>query len=273
MNTKTQNLLCPICGEPLAFGDTEAVCRNNHHFDLAKQGYVNLLIRGGPGGTRHGDDSLMVKARRAFLEKGYYDPLAELIAETAKAHAPKGACLLDIGCGEGYYTEKLFHALEEPEILCIDISKEAVKRASKRGFPKTAAVASAFELPVKSRSCDIVLSIFAPYSEKEVSRILKDNGVLILALPRERHLFRLKAEIYDEPYANPPVKEMLDGFELLAVYPLDYELKLDNPEDIENLFKMTPYYYKTSAADQEKALALKTLRTEISFAVMVYRKS
>ena len=275
-NLQSETVICPICGEALHFNEREAYCDNRHHFDKARQGYVNLLMKNGSGEKRHGDDSLMLKARQEFLEKGYYDPLAELIAAAVQRYAQEKVVVADIGCGEGYYAEKISRALTESgrdaEMICIDISKEAAKRTAKRSFAKTALVASAFELPIRRESCDIAVSIFAPFSEKELLRILKQDGIFIQAVPRERHLFGLKAEIYDEPYENPAVKTELEGFELLGCETLDSELLLDNGTDIENLFKMTPYYYKTSAEGQQRAAALQKLRTEIAFAVMVYRK-
>lgn len=276
VNPQTENVICPVCGKPLVFREREACCESHHHFDKAKQGYVNLLMKNGSGEKRHGDDILMLKSRQQFLEKGFYDPLAELIAATAQRYAAEKSVVVDIGCGEGYYTEKIYRTLTESrteaDMICIDISKEAAKQTARRPFPKTALVASSFELPIRSESCDVAVSIFAPFSEKEISRILKKDGIFIQAAPRERHLYGLKAEIYDESYENPPVKENIDGFELIGHEKLDDVLQLDNSTDIENLFKMTPYYYKTSVEGQQKASALQKLRTELSFAVMIYQK-
>ena len=273
---KRLNIVCPICGKSLIINDAEAYCEKKHHFDRAKQGYVNLLIKQGSSMRRHGDDSLMLKSRQEFLEKGFYERLADLISELINKYAMERSSIVDVGCGEGYYTEKIYNELtkhgKEAEIICVDISKEAAKRVAKRSFPKITTVASAFELPISSESCDIVINIFAPFSEKETWRILKDDGIFARVVPQERHLYGLKSKIYDVPYENAQVKKIINGFESLEVQYLNYNLYLDNNEDIDNLFKMTPYYYKTSIKDQRKVTMLKTLNTEVSFAVMIDKK-
>ena len=268
---------CPVCAQPLAFGEKEAVCPRNHHFDRARQGHVNLLQSQGSAAKRHGDDRLMVEARRRFLEKGFYAPLMEAAAAAAVEYAPPRRCtLLDTGCGEGYYTEGIYRALtaagREPDVNAIDISRDAAKTIARRPFPLEAAVASAFALPVQDESCDLVVDIFAPCAEKEFALVLKPGGILLRAVPLPRHLFGLKAAIYDKPYLNAEPRQELPGFAPVELRRLCWELVLNDPQDIDDLFKMTPYYYKTSAADQEKVKKLPGLSTELAFGLLIDRR-
>lgn len=263
-------LSCPVCGEALAPFGSALKCRNGHSFDVARQHYVNLLMASAPKEKRHGDDKAMVGARTAFLETGLYDRFRDAVCQTAREHLPAGARLVDAGCGEGYYSAALRDALSA-DLCGVDISKAAAAAAAKRGG-MTIAVAGVNRLPVHDESCDGVINIFAPLAAEEFSRVLAPGGILIRALPRERHLWGLKAAIYDSPYLNPPVEETLSGFDLISRRDVDYEITLPCRRDIQNLFLMTPYYYKTSPADQQKLSRLQSLKTELSFAVLAYRK-
>lgn len=238
-------------------------CLMGHNFDKAKEGYVNLLIKNGRG-KRHGDDKLMVKARKNFLDKGYYAPLRQKLGEILG----EGNTVLDAGCGEGYYTS----IFAENNTVCgIDISKDALKYAAKRCKNSAFAVASISEIPLSDKSVDAIINIFAPENLKEFSRVLKKGGRFITVGPLENHLFELKEKIYDKPYKNPPPILEKEGFELISTEKIEYEITIDNNEDIVSLFKMTPYYYKTSAVDQQKLQNLNILTTTIEFFVAVYR--
>ena len=267
---------CPVCGQALSFAEKEAICPAGHKFDRARQGYFNLLQSQASAARRHGDDRLMVEARTRFLEQGFYQPLRDCVAELAVQYAPAPCAVLDAGCGEGYYTEAVAAALtsagKAPEIAAIDISRDSAKAIARRPFQKQAVVASAFRLPVLSESCDIILDIFAPCAAGEFARVLKPGGVLLRAVPLPRHLFGLKAAIYEKPYENAAVEQALPGFESIARKDLCWSLTLDTPQKIDELFKMTPYYYKTSPKDQAKVAALSSLTTELAFAVLADRK-
>ena len=184
--------------------------------------------------------------------------------------------ILDCGCGEGYYSRELYTSLESAGIpvsmLCLDISKEAAKLTARRCFPHATVVASAYELPVLTGSCSMIVDIFAPVAEKEFYRALAPDGILIRVVPQEKHLWELKQAVYDRPYENPPVDPELEGFTFLYRENIDYTIELDTAEDIRSLFKMTPYYYKTSRADQSKLEALQSLATRLSFAILVSRR-
>jgi 23S rRNA (guanine745-N1)-methyltransferase len=268
------NFCCPVCKEELKLDGRTYRCINNHCFDCAKQGYVNLLQSNKSKSKRHGDDKLMIEARTEFLNTDFYKPLCDLMCELLKKYVPQNASVLDAGCGDCYYTEKIEKALADrnPSVVGVDISKSALIAAAKRSKSINLAVASVFSLPVGDLSCDAVLNVFSPFAPEEYARVLKSGGVLLRVIPLENHLFSLKKAIYDNPLKNPEESTEIDGFTLAESQELKYSIELKSNEQIESLFKMTPYYYKTSRTDQQKVEKLSTLQTEIEFCVLVYKK-
>lgn len=269
------NFICPVCKEHLIKRDKSLVCENNHSYDLSKYGYVNLMRSQKSSKKRHGDDKLMLHARHDFLEKGRYKPLLNAITAIVREKANNSnskITILDVGCGEGYYTANIHSSLPDTDIYGIDISKNALIFAAKRDRDLSLAVASCAEIPIADKSCDVILNIFSPTNRVEFARILKDNGILIKAIPLEMHLFGLKKSIYSEPYKNKVDDKNLDGFTADKFEEIKYTLTLDKNEDIVSLFKMTPYYYKTSREDQAKLNRLTHLETEIEFGITTYRK-
>lgn len=265
---------CPVCKEELNLDGRTYKCINNHCFDCAKQGYVNLLQSNKSKSKRHGDDKLMIEARTRFLNTNFYKPLCDLMCELLKKYVPQNASVLDAGCGDCYYTEKIEKALADrnASVVGVDISKSALIAAAKRSKQINLAVASVFSLPVGDLSCDAVLNVFSPFAPEEYARVLKSGGVLLRVIPLENHLFSLKKAIYDNPLKNPEESTEIDGFTLAESQELKYSIELKSNEQIESLFKMTPYYYKTSRTDQQKVEKLSTLQTEIEFCVLVYKK-
>ena len=265
--------ICPVCSCVLNKKDNTLICEKNHCYDIAKQGYVNLLQSQRSSKKRHGDDKLMIQARRDFLNGGFYKPLLDDICAAVEKHAESNNfSLLDCGCGECYYTSYIKEKFPNADIYGTDISKEALIFGAKRTKEIHLAAASSSDLPVADKSFDMVMSIFAPVFPEEFMRVLKNDGILIRAVPLEDHLFGLKCAIYDVPYKNKTEDHSLPGFKLIENKEIKYILKLNNAADIMNLFKMTPYFYKTSRADQEKIEKLDFLETEIGFAVLVYSK-
>ena len=200
------NLRCPVCAGALEKRAGAYLCPKNHSFDIAKSGYVNLLLNSSQG--HHGDDKLMVRARRDFLDKGYYDRFIAAVADAAAEFTPPEATVLDAGCGEGIYSLAVLRAIEKAgkhgELLGVDISKTALQYASKRSPDFTLCVASCAHLPVEDGSVDEVLNIFSPFVPEEFARVLKRSGYLLRAYPLREHLWELKALIYDTPRDNPP---------------------------------------------------------------------
>ncbi len=260
-------LICPVCGERLRREESAYICPRRHSFDIAKSGYVNLLPPSGSG--RHGDDRLMVRARRQFLDRGYYSPLAARLAEIAAEERP--GLIVDAGCGEGYYTDRVSLASGDAETVGLDISKDAVAAAAKRCRRGIFAVASTVSMPLEDCCADMMMNVFSPFFPAEFARVMKPGALLVRVIPLERHLHELRQLVYDSPYDNvvPPLET--PGFEPPEVEELRYTVTIDNSEDIANLFMMTPYYYKTSAADQARLTSAQTLTTQIEFGIVKYR--
>lgn len=266
---------CPVCGDKLEKTGNTYICPKGHSFDRAKSGYVNLLLSKHMGKTVHGDNKLMVQARRSFLDKGYYSPLCEALCEAVSGNI-KGNTILDAGCGEGYYTAAIIGELHaknaEAEVYGIDISKAAVEYSAKRCKSAELAVASVFHIPVSDSSCDMLVTLFAPYCGEEFRRVLRRDGIMIMAIPSENHLWELKKAIYDTPYKNEVKPYELEGFGLVGKKRITYEMKLEQQEDIDALFSMTPYYYRTGREQQERLSKLGQLTTTADFELLVYRK-
>lgn len=262
--------VCPVCSGKLNNINNSLVCDKKHCFDRAKSGYVNLLT-GSKGGV-HGDNKLMVNARKDFLEKGYYENFREEILNSLKKYAFDGSQILDCGCGEGYYTNYLEENIKNSDFSAFDISKDAVNIAAKKNKNVAYAVASSFSVPVESDSVDILLEIFSPHAENEFKRILKKDGIMIMAIPLENHLFELKQAVYDEPYKNEVASFDIDGFKLLENVEIKYKAQVNSNEDIKNLFMMTPYYYKTGAKEQARLNTLQELKVSLEFSLLIYKK-
>ena len=268
-------LICPVCREKLDLSGNSCVCRNNHSFDLAKSGYVNLLLSKHIGKTIHGDNKLMVQARREFLEKGYYAPLKDALCEAALKHLD-GDIILDAGCGEGYYTSAIYDKFEQTQksvsIYGIDISKIAIEAAAKRKKNITFAVASVFHIPVQSGSCDMLVTMFSPYCSEEYSRVLRKDGIMMMAVPSTEHLWELKKAIYDEPYLNEVKPFELDKFDLVGHEHIAYNMELISQQDVQSLFSMTPYYYRTGREQQMRLEQICSICTKADFELLIYRK-
>lgn len=263
-------LRCPKCGAAMTFDGHSLFCggERRHCYDAAASGYVNLA----PEHRAGGDSKDAVRARTAFLSRGYYAPVAEAIEALAARYAAPGL-FCDAGCGEGYYTGRL--AAIAP--TCgFDLSRAAVeagaKRARREGLQAFYAVAGLYNLPLMDRSVDFLLNHFAPCAEDEFARVLKPGGVLVVGAAGEDHLLGLKRAIYDTPVRNEARADLPRGMALIERRTVREIIHLSGPADIAALFAMTPYYYRTSEADRAKLNALETLDTEIEVELSVYRR-
>ena len=267
---------CPICGEKLTQQGNALCCAHRHSFDFAAQGYVNLL----PANRRHsaapGDDAGMVAARRAFLQQGWYAPFAKALCQLAKDCTANIAApaVLDAGCGEGYYTGLLAKALgPAAQVAAFDISKNAVRAAAKQYQTVQFAVASAFAIPVANESVDLLINVFAPLALEEYQRLLRPGGYFIYAVPGPRHLMGLKQVLYDTPYENTVKDTQYTGFRFCRRVPVTDNLQLTGQPQIEALFAMTPYYWRTPPQGAKRLRQQNELATEIEFDFLVYQKN
>ncbi|MFA5561619.1 MAG: methyltransferase domain-containing protein [Eubacteriales bacterium] len=272
-------ITCPVCQLPLVREALQYRCAANHTFDIAKQGYVNLLP---PtlGGSDRGDNKAMAAARRDFLNAGYYRNLCSAVSRLAVGVFPRGGVLLDAGCGECYYTDAVTQALlaadRAPCAIGLDISKEALKIAARRPTVRSGQVellaAALHRMPIAAGSCHLVLNLFAPQVNEAYHRVLAAGGHLLLVIPDARHLWGMKSVLYETPYENQLSPTILSRFTLLEEESIRTTITLQSQTDIQNLFLMTPYYYRTPPKGKEALAALHTLETEIAFRLLLYKK-
>ena len=266
---------CPLCAAPLERREHSYACPGGHSFDIAREGYTHLLPANQKHSKNPGDDRAMVAARSAFLDQGYYAPLRDTLAELACAYAPEHVRILDAGCGEGYYGEAVLAALPGAVGYGIDISREALKVAGRRETVKNGRfslfVAGVYEMPFADRAFDLVLNVFAPLAAAEYRRVLRPRGVLLMAIPDRRHPFEMKEILYDSPRENEVADFALDGLTFLGAEPVKHRFTLTGQAQIDALFSMTPYYYRTPETGRRRLAALDTLTVTAEFLLLAYR--
>ncbi len=267
---------CPLCAAPLEEASAALRCPNGHAFDRAKEGYTNLL----PANQKHskapGDDKGMSAARRAFLDKGWYQPLRDELCRLAVASTGSSPVVLDAGCGEGYYTAGVCRALQSagktPAAAGVDISKFSVQKAAKRYQGISFAVASCYRLPVAGQAVDLLLNVFSPLALDEFRRVLKPGGCYLYVVPAANHLWELKEILYDRPYPNEEKETPYDGFAYREIVPVSYRVHLPCQEDVRALFQMTPYYWKTGREGAARLHAVSGLDCQIGFRIHVFQR-
>lgn len=253
--------ICPICKMPLEKNEHTWKCAHNHSFDVAKQGYVNLSMR---QKKEQGDNKEMVKARTAFLEKGYYAFLKETLVKQISLYSLSS--IVDTGCGQGYYTRAFSDACSK--VIGVDLSKEAIAYAAKHDKKGQYIVASIFSMPIEDHACDGVFSIFVPYAKEEIHRIVKPNGIWITVGPGPHHLWELKEMLYANPYENPMPETKMDGFSCVDQSLISAKQMVD---DVWDLLEMTPYRYKSPKAGLERVKNCQQKEMTFEFVVNVWR--
>ena len=265
------NLLCPICGEQLQFMDRQYRCSHNHSFDVARQGYVNLLVVQQKHSLNPGDTREQVLSRREFLEAGFYAPIANALVEAAKELGITGQ-ILDVGCGEGYYSAQLADALEAP-LIGLDISKEAVRCAAAKYKGKQWLCATAAHIPVEDGSINLLTSLFALTLPEEFGRVLKQGGYYFQVLAAEDHLLGLKGIIYDKlNFKEKNTVPELPGFELVKSVPIRFSFTVEGKQ-VQNLFSMTPHVFRIGKDGAERLRKTEILNDTASCVLNVYRRS
>ncbi|WNC73776.1 23S rRNA (guanine(745)-N(1))-methyltransferase [Thalassotalea psychrophila] len=267
---KTSQYICPICQQALTLNNKSFSCTNNHSFDQAKEGYVNLLPVQHKHSKDPGDNKEMVNARRSFLESGFYQPLQDRLVELKNRYAVAGN-ILDAGCGEGYYTNA--HESEQHQVYGVDIAKNAVKIAAKKYKQCHFSVGSIAQLPFADEFFDWLFSIYAPIKTEEFSRLLKNEGYLLTVTPGEKHLWELKQMIYQTPKYHNIDKQQLDGFELVAEENINYQMNFERGEQALTLLAMTPFAFKSS---EQLVTALRqaiNFTCQVDFMVRIYKKA
>ncbi len=295
-------LVCPVCGGELKREGASLLCHGGerrHTYDVAREGYVNLLPPGRGRNSRSGDEAAMIRARSAFLSTGAYDAIpiavAELICEGVTP-SDGGITVLDSGCGEGYHSIKIAERCAElsgaaVDMYAFDASKvgtahgaraAAAAGLSPRGgvgcdFDSAARVSfvtgNIFTLPVRDASADAVVSMFAPLAWEEMSRVLKPGGIVVVAASGENHLYELRRILYDKVITKKPSVVAPDAFTETARRTVEYDITLTDNATVMSLFGMTPFCYN---APREGAAALERvgeLDVTVEAELFVFRKN
>ncbi len=255
-------LLCPICRQRLAREEKAYRCDAGHSFDIARQGHVNLLPVQQKRSLNPGDTAQQVAGRRAFLDGGFYEPIADALCDLAKEHQCTGP-ILDVGCGEGYYSARLAAALGA-QLTGLDISKEAVRYAAGRYKEHRWLCASAAHLPVEDHSAGLITSLFALTVEGEFARVLRPGGAYIQVLAAQDHLLGLKNIIYPELRRKEKnTTPSLQGFRLVESQSIRFSFTVEGAQ-IQNLLNMTPHVYRISKEGAQRLQETQILTDQAS---------
>lgn len=270
-------LQCPACGAALAHRDHALRCAAGHSYDIARQGYVNLLL--GHLGPGTADTREMVAARDAFLSAGHYAPIEAAVAEAlAAAPAVRGGLIVDVGAGTGHYLRAVLERLPATSGLALDISKDAIRRAV-RSHPRIAgAVCDAWgRLPLADGGATAVLSVFAPRNPAEFARILAPGGCVVTVTPREEHLRELVGPL-DLVRVEAEKEERLartfgPHFDRAGTQAVRADLRLGHDE-ARQLVEMGPSARHGTRAGREAAIAAlpERLTATVSVTVSVWIK-
>lgn len=253
-------IICPVCKNKLIKENNSLKCINNHSFDFSKEGYVNLMT-GSKGGDKMGDSKESARSRHNLLAKDYYLCLKRAITERMKG------VVLDICCGEGYYDTDC-----PTKLYGFDISKEMVRLAAKTNPNGNYFVANLSSIPIADESIDTAIHLFAPFNEKEFSRVLKKDGTLYSVIPGAEHLWQIKQVVYDKPYKNDEKAPKSEKLQLISRTRIKENVTIPQ-EDIKQLFAMTPYFYRTSEENKFRLNTVNQLNLTIDFIILEYRKT
>ncbi len=286
-NAMTIILQCPVCRNSLLNSADGYQCSNNHTFDAAREGYVNLLLAHQKNSKEPGDNKEMVRSRRRFLDLGLYDRISDGINEAVTGNLPvpagERACnILDAGCGEGFYLKRVKEFLARrpgPSVPVdyygVDISKFAVRQATQRDRTIDWFVAGIKDLPFAQSSLDMVLNVFSPADFPEFSRVLKETGGLLIVSPGPKHLNGLREIIYPNAREHAPStisEEAKEIFSLSRETRIHYPLELKGREAIMDLLAMTPYFWNIDLKTKAKVEALDRLALDVDVEIRVFKK-
>lgn len=278
-------LRCPVCGESLARAGRAYRCASGHSFDVAHQGYVNLLPTARRRARVPGDNREMIVARRDFLDLGHFDRVSEALNRVVAVHLPaprddEPLAILDAGAGEGFYVARLATHLRATsdrrvafDVYGVDVSKYAMQYATHRARDLVWVVANSTALPFADSSLDVVLSVFAPAPAAEFRRVLRPSGGLIVARPGPGHLRELRAALYKRVAPDdqaPLLAELAGRFLLRSTSRVAYEIEVGTARDVGSLLTMTPFGWNIDPARRAQVESLAPLRTQVDLTIWTF---
>lgn len=265
-------LICPKCHQSMIKKDNSYLCPNNHCYDIAKSKYINLLLNPDKATTNPGDSKESLLARKAYLNKGYYDGIARCVINTIKEYQSTNLQILDLGCGEGYYTNKVKEALGSSNTYYgLDISKEAMNMATRYTNDIYWLVGNSKNIPLDNQSMDFILALFTVVNQEELTRVLKEDGYIIHVTANPNHLVEIKELIYDEIKVKSDKYIRLD-FPVTKSFNFIQEVHINNREDALHLLMMTPHYYHIKKERRSVLDTLQSLTITIDIKISVYQK-
>ncbi len=236
---------CPICQEKLTLVESSLKCCNRHSFDLAKFGYVNLAPQIKQSANY---DKENFQNRQQILEAGFYQAILDVLSDLL-SNSKNAKTILDIGCGEGFYSRKLQEIHSDKTFYAFDISKDSVQIAAK-SEPNWAVnwfVGDLARLPIKDASMDILLDIFSPANYGEFRRVLSKDGILIKVIPTENHLKEIRQKVQDQltkkDYSNQDIKEHFQGHFTILSNQTASLTKTITADQLQSLLSMTPLLF------------------------------
>jgi 23S rRNA (guanine745-N1)-methyltransferase len=287
-------LICPICQGPLERAGARFVCARRHSFDIAREGYVNLLpSRKLP--RLAGDSAEMVRARQRFLERGHYERLSDALNELAAGELverpeparPSAHCVIEVGCGPGYYLGRLQdqvrqrpearHRAARLDFYGIDIARDAARLAARR-YPDIQFVVADIQrrVPLADRSVRVLLDVFAPRNAAEFARVVAPGGLLLVAIPRPDHLAELRAGAdllaIEEHKEERVIERFARTFELARTTAMAYEVE-PGDEDLVDLLLMTPNYRHLTSSALDAIRARRLARVTVSVAILAFTRT
>jgi 23S rRNA (guanine745-N1)-methyltransferase len=278
-------IACPVCGEALAEQGGALSCPAGHSFDIAREGYVNLLPSQHRARGIDGDLPSMLQARRRFLEAGHYDPLMTRLAadveellrdrDTVRAASEHGPCVLEVGCGEGYYVGSLAEKIgpaADPRAVFVgtDLSKSAVKLAAKRYPLCTFFVADVHRrIYLQDQTVSVLLDVFAPRNPAEFARVLEPGGSVLIVIPSAKHLASARARLgllgIEEDKEGRVLERFGEAFELVDRAELSYPIEL-SAESASDVVSMGPSHWHR--AQEAADVMADPITTEASFVIL-----
>lgn len=282
-------LTCPVCDSDLSRGGGVLSCRHGHSFDVARDGYVNLLPAQHRQRGMEGDTADMVRARRRFLDEGHYgllrDALTAKIADVltertaTDTQQKRRTCIAEVGCGEGYYLGGVADDLPSGlrcgvAFVGTDLSKSAVKLAAKRHPDLTLFVADVHrKLCMRTGSVSVLLDVFSPRNSDEFARVLEPEGHLLVVIPSQRHLGSLRSALgligIQQDKERRVVDQFSDRFSLVDRAQLQFSMEL-SPDAVTDLVEMGPNHWHERKQGEERDQG--TISTEASFVLLHFQR-
>ncbi|MFI6321497.1 putative RNA methyltransferase [Nonomuraea sp. NPDC050556] len=248
-----EHLICPVCSGGLEIGERVMRCAQGHSYDIAKQGYVSLLIGSQPPGTA--DSPAMVAARSDFLAAGHYAPLARALGDCLPRDSH---VIVDAGTGTGYYLAAVLETAPQAMGLAFDVSKHAVKRAARAHARIGAFVADVWQpLPIADGAADVILDVFAPRNGPEFARVLRPGGALVVVTPARSHLSPLVHQLgllSVDGDKETRVSQSLRGFVEVDRRTVEFEMELTR-EGVAEVVGMGPSAWHTEPAQLAARIA------------------